>query len=122
MQAHCTVRDDREVCSIHAIKYDSEHLTPKATIGKQCPVCNTWYEPGVHACQCKPPNVTATHYKGEGLEAYQVIQAFKLGFNLGNVIKYVLRADHKGQRNSDLDKAIDYLWQERYGTWRPSNE
>jgi hypothetical protein len=30
-------------------------------------------------------------------------------FNLGNVIKYVMRADHKGQDIQDLEKAMWYL-------------
>lgn len=32
-----------------------------------------------------------------------------LGFCLGNVIKYVLRADHKGRPLEDLQKAAWYL-------------
>lgn len=62
---------------------------------------------------------SSEHYKGKGMEAIDVIEAFNLGRNLANVVKYVLRADHKGQRDSDLEKAINYLWRERYGTWRP---
>lgn len=53
------------------------------------------------------------------MEAIDVIEAFNLCHNLANVVKYVLRANHKGQRDSDLEKAINYLWRERYGTWGP---
>ena len=50
-----------------------------------------------------------THYKGRGLESIQVIEAFDLGFCLGNAVKYVLRAGKKGDKIEDLQKAIWYL-------------
>ncbi len=49
------------------------------------------------------------HYKGGGLEAIDVIEAFGLGFHLGNVIKYILRHDRKGAALEDLRKARWYL-------------
>lgn len=49
------------------------------------------------------------HYKGKGLECIQVIEAFDLGFCLGNAVKYVLRAGKKGDKKEDLRKAIWYL-------------
>ena len=50
------------------------------------------------------------HYQGKGgLQVIEVIDAFGLGFSLGNVIKYVLRAGHKGDKITDLEKAIEYL-------------
>lgn len=52
------------------------------------------------------------HYKGKGLECIQVIEAFDLGFNLGNAVKYTLRAGKKGERKEDLQKAIWYLQRE----------
>ncbi len=67
---------------------------------------------------------SSSHYtsKREGLEAIDVIEAFDLNRNLANVCKYILRCNHKGQRDSDLEKAINYLWRERYGTWLPKFE
>lgn len=50
-----------------------------------------------------------SHYKGKGLECIQVIEAFELGFCLGNAIKYILRAGKKGRKDEDLKKAIWYL-------------
>jgi len=38
-----------------------------------------------------------------------VIEGFELNFNLGNVIKYILRADKKGNKKQDLEKAQWYL-------------
>lgn len=50
------------------------------------------------------------HYQGKGgLQVIDVIDAFGLGFSLGNVVKYVLRAGHKGDKITDLEKAIEYL-------------
>jgi hypothetical protein len=36
------------------------------------------------------------HYKSGGLESIDVIEAFEFGFCLGNVFKYIARADKKG--------------------------
>lgn len=52
------------------------------------------------------------HYKGKSIECIQVIESFDLGFNLGNVVKYVLRAGKKGDRREDLKKAAWYLQRE----------
>jgi hypothetical protein len=55
------------------------------------------------------------HYKAEGgLEAIDVIETFNLGFNLGNVIKYILRAGKKDPKKhlEDLQKAKWYLERE----------
>lgn len=50
------------------------------------------------------------YYKSKGIEAIDVIDAFDLNFNLGNVVKYVLRAGRKTENAlDDLNKAIDYL-------------
>jgi len=53
-----------------------------------------------------------SHYKGRGLECIQVIEAFGLGFCLGNAVKYILRAGKKGCKKEDLKKAIWYLSRE----------
>lgn len=52
------------------------------------------------------------HYASGGIEAIDVIEAFGLGFHLGNVVKYVLRADRKGAQVEDLRKARWYLERE----------
>jgi hypothetical protein len=49
------------------------------------------------------------HYKVGGIETIDFVEAKSLGYNLGNVIKYVSRADHKGSRDEDLKKALWYL-------------
>jgi hypothetical protein len=53
------------------------------------------------------------HYQTEsGLQPIDVIEKFDLNFNLGNAIKYILRAGKKGSAQQDLQKAIYYLSRE----------
>jgi len=52
------------------------------------------------------------HYTVGGIETIDFIEAKKLGYNLGNVIKYLTRADHKGNKMEDLRKAQWYLTRE----------
>jgi hypothetical protein len=57
-----------------------------------------------------------SHYTMGGIETWDFIQAKRLGYNLGNVVKYVSRADYKGHDIEDLKKARQYL--DREITWR----
>ena len=52
-----------------------------------------------------------SHYN-KGVEAIVVIESWNLNFNLGNVIKYVLRAPYKGTEIEDLEKARFYITRE----------
>ena len=52
------------------------------------------------------------HYKVGGIETIDFIEAKKLNYNLGNVVKYITRADHKSNRLEDLRKAAWYLQRE----------
>ena len=49
------------------------------------------------------------HYKVGGIETIDFIEAKQLGYHLGNAVKYITRADHKGNRKQDLEKAKWYL-------------
>lgn len=50
------------------------------------------------------------HYGGDSTyEAIKVIEAWGLGFCLGNTVKYICRAGKKGDRLEDLKKAAWYL-------------
>jgi hypothetical protein len=64
----------------------------------------------------KPPESDSVnhpaHYKVGGIETIDFIEAKKLGYNLGNVVKYITRADHKGNKLEDLRKAQWYLTRE----------
>lgn len=61
----------------------------------------------------KPPKENA-YYTSGGIETIDVIEAWGLGFHLGNVVKYISRAGKKdpAKRIEDLKKAKWYL--ERY--------
>lgn len=52
------------------------------------------------------------HYNAHpsGVECIQVVE--HMGFNLGNAIKYVWRADHKDNAIEDLKKAAWYIQRE----------
>lgn len=49
------------------------------------------------------------HYTKGGIEVRDFIDSWKLDFNSGNVIKYVVRAPYKGTELQDLKKAQNYL-------------
>lgn len=51
------------------------------------------------------------HYGGadDPYEAIKVIEAWKLGFCLGNAVKYIARAGKKGDALEDLKKARWYV-------------
>lgn len=49
------------------------------------------------------------HYNQGGIEVFDIIDAFNLNFNAGNVVKYVLRYQYKGNPLTDLKKAREYI-------------
>ncbi len=49
------------------------------------------------------------HYNYSQVEPIDVIEAWGLGFHLGNCLKYISRAGHKGNAEEDLKKARWYL-------------
>jgi len=49
------------------------------------------------------------HYKGKSFEVIDIINDYGLNFELGNAIKYILRADKKGNKKQDLEKALWYI-------------
>lgn len=52
------------------------------------------------------------HYNQGSIEAIDAIEDWELNFNLGNVIKYIARCEHKGNKLVDLEKAMFYLVRE----------
>lgn len=52
------------------------------------------------------------HYNAGRFEVIDVIEDWKLSFNLGNAVKYIARAEHKGRAVEDLKKALWYLIRE----------
>ena len=53
-----------------------------------------------------------SHYNVNGFEFIDIINAFGLNFEMGNALKYILRADRKGNKKQDIQKAIWYLQRE----------
>ena len=66
-------------------------------------------------CECPPIKIEQVnhpnHYGGEDnpYEAIKVIDAWDLGFSLGNTVKYISRAGKKDKELQDLKKALWYL-------------
>ena len=60
------------------------------------------------------------HYKGNKFEVIDIIEDYELGFNLGNAVKYLLRAGKKDSIKQDLEKAIWYIKREndRLERWK----
>ena len=70
-------------------------------------------EPAAPTC---PSSNTAVdhppHYNAGKIEVITAIEDWGLGFNLGNVVKYCARAQHKGRELEDLQKAAWYIARE----------
>lgn len=49
------------------------------------------------------------HYTTGGIETIDFIEAKELDYHLGNVVKYITRSGHKGDKLKDLEKAQWYL-------------
>ena len=65
----------------------------------------------------------AEHYKQGEIEAIEFIEQTvkdyppEQAYLIGNVIKYLSRANHKGSKELDLFKAANYLHRARTGEW-----
>lgn len=89
--------------------------------GGPCPRCGyvLIYDTEPHACVPLVPVQRESesavdhpaHYGGgdNPYEVIKVIEAWGLGFNLGNVLKYIGRAGRKSDLVEDLKKALWYL-------------
>ena len=53
-----------------------------------------------------------SHYNSGKFETIDVIEDWRLGFNLGNAVKYISRCEHKHSKLEDLRKAAWYLERE----------
>ena len=52
------------------------------------------------------------YYQRGSIQVWDFIRDQSLPFHLGNAIKYICRAGHKGSKTEDLKKAIVYLQNE----------
>lgn len=65
--------------------------------------------PVIRTAQENDPVNHPSHYTVGGIETIDFIEAKGLNYNLGNVVEYMTRADHKGNKVEDLKKALWYL-------------
>lgn len=93
-----------------------------SVIRAMCPAC-CGFEHAVHTClesgtrlvtkhdKAFPPDDInhPKHYAFSAVEVIDALEAWKLDFRLANVVKYVVRAEHKGRALSDYKKARFYL-------------
>jgi hypothetical protein len=64
-----------------------------------------------------------SYYHSHKMEAIEIIEAFGLDFNLGNAIKYILRAGRKTENSKeDLQKAENYIHRAVTGEWLKGGE
>ena len=79
----------------------------------------TWYEYLLESADKPKDKIAGNHYKTNNIEVIDIIEEFNLNFNLGNVVKYILRAGKKGSetREEDLAKAVNYAHRELTGEW-----
>jgi hypothetical protein len=80
----------------------------------ECPECGVYLNPlpiidGSPAIDHKEKVNSPVHYQSDKFEVIEIIEEFNLNFNLGNVIKYVLRSGKKENAKLDLEKARWYL-------------
>jgi hypothetical protein len=110
MKATITKNIEKHMDNINAINRDLAYkaglgrpkLRMQATFDREPPTI-TMEEPKADPVNHPP------HYKTGGIETIDFIEAKELGYHLGNVIKYVSRAKHKGNELEDLKKAQWYL-------------
>lgn len=110
----------REVAEAMGVTYQIVYMTKRGMEDREKKLTKQPVEPIVVSAVDTPIQIemfepTAdpvnhpAHYKTGGIETIDFIEAKKLNYNLGNVVKYVTRADHKGNRKQDLEKALWYL-------------
>jgi hypothetical protein len=89
---------------------DSIKLDKALTMSKPSAVFLTKSSPKKEKLIMTYDNVNhPSHYKTGGIETIDFIEAKSLSYNLGNVVKYITRADYKGNKLEDLKKAQWYL-------------
>jgi len=60
----------------------------------------------------EPPHSNVNHpqhYNEGSIEVIDAIDDWNLDFSAGNIVKYIVRAAHKGNQKEDLEKALWYI-------------
>ena len=66
-----------------------------------------------HIKEDKGMRGTQIHYEATGdYDVIDIIQDYKLNFNRGNIVKYILRCGKKDDEIRELNKAKDYIERE----------
>lgn len=96
----------------HKIRKSAKTLVPKTALTPIVKPAIVEKHFGIDIDKAHDPVNQPAHYKVGGIETIDFIEAKKLNYNLGNAVKYITRADHKGSKAQDLAKAIWYLRRE----------
>ena len=108
-QAHVLLNTQRKAMGIYkAVDGTFKNPPPDGTLNKASSIVETHFPIEMEEPKADPVN-HPEHYKTGGIETIDFIEAKNLGYNLGNVVKYITRADHKGNKLQDLQKAQWYL-------------
>lgn len=120
----------RRACNVHYEGKDASVLSFENTdwqFGKgMAYLCGRTFIADKTTYSCVLDNYTVTpemceevsnYYKVGNIETIDVIESmgWGTGFNLGNAIKYIMRCEHKENKEADLKKAIWYLNRELGG-------
>lgn len=73
---------------------------------------NPSFVPPASVSQVKSAVDHPSHYNVGKIEVIDAIEDWGLNFSLGNAVKYIARADHKGKPIEDLRKARWYIERE----------
>ena len=95
------------ICPFENIHGSCQELTPNENIIRANKYLNKNNEPILTDNVNNP-----SHYNKGTIEVIEVIEDWKLNFNLGNAIKYIGRCEHKNNKKEDIKKAIWYLERE----------
>ena len=98
---------DCEECPFENTRSTCQALTPIQNIAIANAYLNKKNEP-ISSDNVNNPS----HYNTGTIEVIEVIEDWKLNFNLGNAIKYIGRCEHKNNKEEDIKKAIWYLERE----------
>jgi len=90
---------------VYRVKKMSSNPSSRGTLNKVPNIVQEHF----HITMVEDPVNHPSHYKVGGIETIDFIESKELGYNLGNVVKYITRSDHKGNKLQDLQKAQWYL-------------
>lgn len=82
--------------------------TCRGMVAGQCRVCGR-IKNSEAPIIARDSQVGGNHYRQFKIQPWDVIDEYGLDFYRGNVVKYLLRAGHKGVKLEDLKKARHYL-------------